>query len=158
MQITIIQIGKTAKKYFIDAENEYLKRLRPYTEIKINNLKEANHGSNPTPSEVEQIKKKEADRILTKIPKDDFVIALDEHGTELTSQKFAEVIRQKRDQSTNITIIIGGAFGLHPSILNQANLTLSFSRLTFTHQMIRPLLLEQLYRAFTIISGKKYHY
>ena len=170
MKITIIRVGKTGKKYFIEAENEYLKRLRPFAEINILEVKEAEHGSNPAPAEVEQIKLKEAQSIhaktdgicLTRVktaPKlQSFIIAMDEHGIQYTSPKFAELIRQKRDQIINIIIIIGGCYGLHQSVLDSSDLILSFSRFTFTHQMIRPLLLEQIYRAFTIISGKTYHY
>jgi 23S rRNA (pseudouridine1915-N3)-methyltransferase len=159
MKITIIQVGKTRQSYFQEAEAEYLKRLQPYAAVKIITLKEASAPYDQNESTRAVAKQKEALEIQRHIPADTFLIALDEHGKTISSVQFADFLRKKRDfEGANITFIIGGPFGLAEQILKQARLILSFSPMTFTHEMIRTILLEQIYRAFTIISGKKYHY
>lgn len=166
MKISLLQVGKTRNKSFAEVEKEYIKRIGPYTEMEVISVKEAVHGSALSSAEIDLVKKKEADEILKKIDGEGsqktkragLIIALDERGKEFTSQAFAEYIRQSRDESKNITFIIGGCYGLHSSVLKRADFNLALSKFTFTHEMIRQILLEQLYRAFTIISGKQYHY
>lgn len=158
MQITIIQVGKTKHQFVQQAEQEYLKRLSPNAKINVITLKEASEISTSEAAR-NNAKAQEATRILDAIPQHTFVIALDEHGKQFTSQEFAKFIEKNRDfEGANLTFIIGGPFGLHQTVLEKTQLTLSFSKFTFTHEMIRMLLLEQLYRAFTIISKKTYHY
>lgn len=166
MKISLLQVGKTRNKFFAEVEKEYIKRIQPYAEIDVISVKEAIHGSALNAAEIERVKKKEAEEILKKIDgegsqksnKSGLIIALDERGKEFTSPSFATFIRENRDESKNMTFIIGGCYGLHSSILKRADISLSLSKFTFTHEMIRQILLEQLYRAFTIISGKLYHY
>jgi len=153
MNITIIQIGKTKPKYLQEAENEYLKRLQSYAKIQIITLKSAKRG------EIKQIKEEEGHQILQKIPKNSFVIALDENGKQMKSADFASFIDEKLQHGGgNITFIIGGCYGLAEFVLDKAELALSFSTFTFPHEMIRTILYEQIYRCFTLIQGKTYHY
>ena len=155
MHITIIQVGKTKTPPIEILTNYYQKLLSPYAKIKIITIKPAT-GTSITH---EQSKEAEAKIILPLLNPTSFQIALDEHGKIITSNDFAKFIQQKQLSGvSNLTFIIGGAFGLSQLILKKSDLNLSFSAMTFTHQMIRPLLFEQLYRAFTIISGKTYHY
>lgn len=167
MRIKIIQIGKTRQKYFQEAENEYLKRLQAYGEVDVLNLKE--YSDLPAP----EAKKREAEEILQALERfkagggkgarrageSAQIVVLDEHGKGMDSPAFADFLRKIRDFGGGEAVfIIGGTFGLAKEVLDKANLVLSFSKFTFTHEMIRTLLLEQVYRAFTIIAGKKYHY
>lgn len=159
MKITIIQVGKTKQSYFQEAEAEYLKRLHPYANISIVTLKEASAPYDQNESTRSVAKDKEALEIQKHIPKDTFLVALDEHGKTMTSHQFADFLTRKKDfEGANVTFLIGGPFGLAGQILKKAQFKLSFSSMTFTHEMIRTILLEQIYRAFTIMTGKKYHY
>lgn len=159
MKITVIQVGKTRQKHFIEAENEYFKRLKPDLELKIITIKEYSIPAGKKEAAKQIVKAKEGEEILKKIPKNSYVIALDGHGKQLSSVEFADFLKEKRDfTGQNITFIIGGCYGLDKAILNKAEKVISFSKFTFTHEIIRILLLEQLYRSFTIIKGKTYHY
>lgn len=154
MKIIILALGKP-KEGFIEAGlQEYLKRLSKYAQVEIvilPNVKLTNTNS------IEIVKDKEASIIEKHLAQWNFVIALDENGKQFKSIEFARLIEQQKGKS-NLVFIIGGVYGLSQKILNKANLILSFSEFTFTHQMIRLILAEQLYRAFTILEGKKYHY
>ncbi|MBU1703659.1 23S rRNA (pseudouridine(1915)-N(3))-methyltransferase RlmH [Patescibacteria group bacterium] len=156
MNINIIQIGKTKASFIRDAEHEYMKRLRPYAKINVITIKDSEKG------DIKRIKEEEGRSLsaaLNKLPADSIVIALDENGREFTSPQLAGYIGKKIDIGLqNITFIIGGCYGLADFVLTSAELKLSFSKLTFTHELIRPFLYEQLYRCFTLIKGKKYHY
>ena len=160
MKITIIQIGKTKHNFVQEAEQEYLKRLQPQSKIEIITLKESpafEHSSSP--SGRQKAKTEEAEAIIKNLRPISKIIALDERGKQLTSPDFAKQIEKFRDfEGADITFIIGGPFGLDQSVLDQAAIVLSFSKFTFTHEMIRMLLLEQLYRAFSILQNKTYHY
>jgi len=156
MKINIITIGKLKEDYWKQAETEYLKRLTPYAKIEITELKEEKFDEK---SNHEVIKKKEADKIIKAIPEDSYVIILDKKEHQFTSEELAEKITQFTiKQLNNLTIVIGGPLGLHVSVLNLAKEKISFSKSTFTHQMIRIILLEQIYRAYMIKEGRKYHY
>lgn len=158
MKITILQIGKTKHDFVREAEAEYLKRLQPSAKIDIITLKETGQTAS-TVSQKEAIKAKEAQIFLQHFPKDAYIIALDEHGKMMNSTQFASFLQAKKEmEGKDVAFIIGGPYGLGSEILQKAHLKLSFSTFTFTHEMIRMLLLEQLYRAFTIIAGKTYHY
>ena len=155
VKITIIQIGKTKAHFLQQAEMEYLKRLGAYAKVKIITVKEAQAEGKNT----QTAKEKEAAEIIKNIPDDSYVIALDENGRQYSSVEFAGLIRKNRDfEGGDITFITGGCYGLGAPVLEKAHLKLSFGKFTFTHEIIRTLLLEQVYRAFTIISGKSYHY
>ena len=159
MNITIIQIGKTKHSFFQEAELEYLKRLHTYAKLRMITLKESIIPSGSSSAGREIVKQKEAIEIKKHIPSDTFIVALDEKGKKIDSLKFADFLKQKKDfEGANVTFIIGGPYGLTSEMREKAHLVLSFSAFTFTHELIRVLLLEQLYRAFTIIAGKTYHY
>lgn len=158
MQITILQISRTKHEFVAAAEAEYLKRLQAWAKVNVITLKESSTDSD-SPAARQKAKSIEAANILEAIPKDTYLIALDEIGKQFTSPEFAKMIEKNRDfEGANLTFIIGGPFGLDEAVRKRANLLLGFSKFTFTHEMIRMLLLEQLYRAFTIISNKTYHY
>lgn len=152
--IHIITLGKLKEDYWKQAEAEYLKRLSPYAKIDMTELKEEAFNSE---HEREEIQKKEAEKILKAIAPGDIVIALHERGKEMLSTELATTLEQKSQQGARLTFIIGGPLGLHESILAKADIQLSLSQLTFPHQMVRTILLEQLYRSVMIGKGK-YHY
>jgi 23S rRNA (pseudouridine1915-N3)-methyltransferase len=153
MKISIICLGKSKKKYVELGINEYLKRIPKFYNLKIIEIPDIKLTKT---NSIEIVKKKEAEIISKHLHKDDFIIALDETGKQFTSVKFSSYFDKL--SSKNIVFIIGGVYGLDTEIKKKANLILSFSKFTFTHQMIRFLLIEQIYRAFTIINNKKYHY
>lgn len=151
-------MGKLKESYWREAEAEYKKRLGPWVKLTIRELREESFEEK---NNFDIIKKKEAVKIMTELDKikDSFIIALDEHGKNFSSLQFAKYFNNLTiGQFNNFVFIIGGPLGLADSILKKANLKLSLSNFTFTHQMVRIFLLEQIYRALTIISGKKYHY
>lgn len=159
MKITIIQIGKTKNHFVEEAEQEYRKRLQTFAKIEVLTLKEAIIAKGVAASQREIAKNKEGQAILTHLSRNSFIIALTETGQSLSSLKFAQFLQNQRDfEGGNVTFIIGGPYGLSMEVLQQARLKLSFSAFTFTHEIIRILLMEQLYRAFTILKGKTYHY
>lgn len=155
LNITILVLGKLKEKYWVEAEKEYLKRLLPYTKIKIIELPEEAFSDKDN---IEIIKKKEANKIQKNIPNNSFVISLHERGTELTSTQLANFLEENSTRGENLVFIIGGPRGLHSDILNSAHKQISLSQLTFPHQMVRTILLEQIYRSVTIMQGKNYHY
>ena len=165
MKITIVQVGKTKEAYFREAEEEYLKRLRLFADVKILTLKEVSINKGNSGAARDEVKNKEAVEILKAIStagaggNGAYLVALDEHGKQMDSMAFSGFLLKNRDfGGGNICFVIGGCYGLGEEILNKADYKLSFSSLTFTHEMIRTLLLEQIYRAFTLITGKNYHY
>jgi len=158
MKITLLVVGKLKENYWRQAEAEYLKRLSAFVKFEIVELKEESFTEKDKP---ETVKEKEAKKIteqLIKI-KPDHLIALDSKGKQFSSEQLSQQLNHLTTKSfNNITIIIGGPLGLNSSILQSANLQLSLSSLTFTHQMARIILEEQLYRAFMIKENRKYHY
>ena len=156
MKITFITVGKTEEAYLKDGIEKYVKRLKHYTKLTIIEIEELKNTKALTP---DQQKTKEAEMILKKITPLDHVVLLDENGTEFTSQQFAAYLNKKAISSTaNLVFIVGGPYGFDQAIYERANDKLSFSRMTFSHQMIRLFFAEQLYRAFTIIKGEPYHH
>lgn len=155
MKINIIVLGKYKEKYWLEAEKEYLKRLSAWFRVEITEIKEESFGDK---DDKEKIKAKEADKILAKIPDNAFVVALDENGAEFASEVFADKFKTWQEQGQNIVFILGGPLGLHSSVLQKANFKLALSKLTFTHQMARVFLLEQIYRSQMINQNRNYHY
>jgi 23S rRNA (pseudouridine1915-N3)-methyltransferase len=153
--IHLIVIGKFKEKYWAAAEAEYLKRLKPYAKIR---LTELNEEPFRTSADFDKCKQREAQKIMHYIKPHNCVIALHEKGTQYTSIAFADFLKKQSEYGQEMIMVIGGPLGLHEDILARADFTLSLSQLTFVHQMVRPLLLEQIYRAATINSGKHYHY
>ncbi len=153
MKVVLLSIGKTNEKYLEEGIKIYLKRLIHYTNFEYIELKDVK----PT-SDLEALKNSEAKQFISSIQKDDVVVLLDEHGKEYTSIGLSKYIVQLQNNSTKrIVFIIGGAYGFGNEIIDRSNTKISLSKLTFSHQMIRLFFVEQLYRAFTIIRGEKYH-
>jgi 23S rRNA (pseudouridine1915-N3)-methyltransferase len=158
MQVHIIAVGKIKEKYLQDGIAEYEKRLRPYVKLNILEIAEEKRTGVVSPSDEKRIKDAEGMRILESIHQDSFVIVLDIGGVRWSSEALAEHIRQwEISGRNNITIIIGGDLGLSDKVLTKSNIRLSLSPMTFTHQMVRLILLEQLYRACKINHNEPYH-
>jgi len=156
MNITILVIGKNKDEYISLAENEYLKRLSGFCSLTIKNVPTPKYTKNQS---IEKIKELEGKAVLGKLPEQCYIIALDEGGKEFTSRDFASHLNKLLvSQNKPLYFLIGGPYGFSQEIKNRADELLSLSQLTFTHQMVRIILLEQLYRGFTILKGKKYHY
>jgi 23S rRNA (pseudouridine1915-N3)-methyltransferase len=155
MHIKLILNGKTDEAYLCEGISIFEKRLKHYCSFEQIILPSIKAGG----LNAEQIKEKEAELIYKQIKHTDYVILLDEKGKQLTSIEFAEFIsKQQLESVKTLVFIVGGPFGFSKSIYNRANYLLSLSKMTFSHQMIRLLFIEQLYRAFTIIKGEKYHH
>lgn len=150
--IRIIFVGKVKEKWLKEAFDEYVKRISAFARIQIDEVKDEKIMG----KDYDAIKKKEGERILNLL-KDDFVIGLDVEGESLGSETFAKALDKAGEQSRNITFVVGGALGLSKEVLKRSNMRLSLSRMTMTNQMVRLLLIEQIYRAFMIMAGRQYH-
>ncbi|MBF7015892.1 23S rRNA (pseudouridine(1915)-N(3))-methyltransferase RlmH [Staphylococcus durrellii] len=158
MKITILTIGKLKEKYWKQAIAEYEKRLGAYTKIEIIEVADEKAPENMSDKEIEQVKAKEGQRLLSKIKDQATVITLEIKGNMLTSEGLAKEIERRMTQGqSDFVFIIGGSHGLHQDVLNRSNYSLSFSKMTFPHQMMRVVLIEQVYRAFKIMRGEAYH-
>lgn len=155
MKIKIVCLGKTKQKFVEEGIWEYQKRINKYVKLEWKIIPDVKLTGNKT---IQTVKDDEADIIKKHIPASSFLIVLDETGKEFPSLKFAEYLENKMHLGKDIVFLIGGVYGLSNKIHQKADLILSFSRFTFTHQIVRLLLTEQIYRALTIIKGKKYHY
>lgn len=158
MNIRIICIGKLKEKYWQDASNEYIKRLKPFCNIEIVELKEYKITKNPSPKDEEIVKIKEGEAILSKIKDGDYVISLEILGKQISSEMMSEKLIGITNQGySDFDFVIGGSLGLSDEVSKRANFKLSFSLMTFPHQMMRIILLEQIYRSFMINKGTSYH-
>ena len=147
MKITLVAVGKLKEKFLIDGVAEYLKRLKPFAKIEIREIAE------------QKTLELEGKKILSQIPKENFIFVLDVAGNFLTSEDFAKKISDLTLSGvSDITFVIGGAFGLSEEVKKISDFRLSFSPMTFTHQMARLILVEQIYRAFKINRGEPYHW
>lgn len=158
MKITVITVGKIKEKFLKDAIAEYSKRLSKYCKLEI--IEVADEKTPDQASEVVEdgIRNKEADRIMKYVKDDAFVITLEIKGKLLTSEELADKINQLGIQGkSHITFIIGGSIGLGQEVLKRSDYALSFSKMTFPHQLMRVILLEQVYRSYRIINGEPYH-
>jgi len=155
MKIRIIQISKTKDQYLKSGINEFIKRLGPFCDPEIITLKEVK----PTKTfEKERCVEAEGKEVLKLLGgTNDFVMCLDENGKTFNSIEFAGFVKKFKDRGKQITFVIGGPFGISEEVKACSDLVFSLSKMTFTHQMVRLFLLEQIYRAFTIIQGKNYH-
>ena len=157
MKITIITVGKLKEKYLTEGIKEYAKRLSKYTKLELIEVKDEHAPENLSDKDINIIKDKEAERINTKI-KDSYIISLAIEGKQLSSTELANQIENiKTYHHSHITFIIGGSLGLSESIKKKSNLLLSFSSMTFPHQLMKLILLEQLYRSFRINNNEPYH-
>lgn len=157
MNITVIGVGKIKEKYFTSAIEEYSKRLSRFIKLNIIEVADEKIPDNASEKENEQIKEKEGARILAKIPQNSFVVTLCIEGTELSSEELAKKIADISMTASSITFIIGGSLGLCDTIKAQSKLRLSFGKMTLPHQLMRVVLLEQVYRAFKINNNESYH-
>ncbi|MFD1706080.1 23S rRNA (pseudouridine(1915)-N(3))-methyltransferase RlmH [Siminovitchia sediminis] len=158
MNITIIAVGKIKEKHMKQGIAEYLKRLLAYTKINIVELPDEKAPENLNDTQMQQIKKKEGGRILDKIHPDAYVIALAIEGKQKSSEQFAEHIgRLSASGKNSVIFVIGGSLGLSEEVMKRADESLSFSKMTFPHQLMRLILTEQVYRAFRILRGEPYH-
>lgn len=155
MKTTLILVGKTNGKLFNEGIDDYAKRIGHYTPFAVKVLPELK--STKSLSEGQQ-KDKEGKMILKSISPSDFVVLLDEHGTEYRSMEFAKWIEKRRNGGRDLVFVIGGPYGFSPDVYNRADALISLSRMTFSHQMVRLIFVEQLYRACTIIKGEPYHH
>jgi len=155
MKIKLIQIGKTEEKYLREGISIYEKRLKHYTLFQVEEIPNLKNAKNMSRDEQ---KKKEGEIILKKINSSDFVVLMDEVGEEFNSSQFAKYLQKRMNSGLDITFIIGGPFGFSKEIYERANNKIALSQMTLTHQMVRLFFTEQIYRAFTILKGEKYHH
>jgi 23S rRNA (pseudouridine1915-N3)-methyltransferase len=155
MNITLLMIGNTSEAFVQDGYEIFMKRLKHYIKVKeiiIPDIKDRKHLN------VEQVKDKEAILILEKLASSNYSVLLDERGREFSSVEFSGFMQKSMNAGIKeLTFIIGGAYGVAESVMQKADLTVSLSRMTFTHQFIRLLFIEQLYRAMTILKNEPYH-
>lgn len=158
IKVNVIAVGKLKEKYLKDAVAEYLKRLGAYSKVNIIEISEERCGDNPSLSEIEQVKSKEGERIIAKIPKGSYVIPMCIEGEQMSSEDFSKKLEDiSVNGASEVTFIIGGSFGLSNEVKAQGKLRLSFGKLTLPHQLMRVILLEQIYRAFSISNNSRYH-
>ena len=156
MKITLITVGKTDRDWVKQGLDIYVSRLKHYIPFSINEIPEL---KNVSAMSRDQIKAKEGELILKSIKPTDDVILLDEHGKEYSSTEFASLLQNKINyEGKDIVFVIGGAYGFSEQVYKRANSKISLSRMTFSHQMVRAIFAEQIYRAFTIMKGEPYHH
>ena len=159
MKINIVAAGKLKEKYLSQGIAEFMKRLAPFAQVRILEIHEEKMPENPSAAEKEKVLAAEGERLLHQVPAGSYLVVLDVYGEQKSSEELAARIDALGLQGrSNITFLIGGAFGLSAGVRAAADERLSFSRMTFTHQMVRLLLVEQIYRAFKINRGEKYHW
>lgn len=149
--IKIICVGKIKEKFYNAAIDEYLKRISKYTKLSIIEVIDSSY------DDINKIKEIEKDRIMCQLDRKDYIITLEIEGKQLTSTELSEMIDKQFISYSNITFIIGGSYGLHNDIKKISNYSLSFSKLTFPHQLFRIILLEQIYRSYKIMNNQSYH-
>lgn len=155
MKTILILVGKTQNKHFIAGINNYVDRIAHYMPFELKVIPELRNTKNLTE---DQQKQQEGDLILRLLQPSDTVVLLDEHGHEYRSIEFARWLQQKQNTARRLIFVIGGPYGFSPAIYQRANDQLSLSRMTFSHQMVRLIFTEQLYRACTILHGDPYHH
>ncbi|MFT3995674.1 MAG: 23S rRNA (pseudouridine(1915)-N(3))-methyltransferase RlmH [Dysgonomonas sp.] len=156
MKISLLVIGKTDARYFVEAIQEYEKRLEHYIPFEIQVIPDLKNTKSLT---VDQQKEKEGELILKSLQPGDYLVLLDERGKEYSSMQFATYIEKKTHTvSKRLVFVIGGPYGFSQAVYDKANEKLTLSRMTFSHQMIRLVFVEQLYRAMTILNNEPYHH
>ncbi|WP_028909051.1 23S rRNA (pseudouridine(1915)-N(3))-methyltransferase RlmH [Prevotella sp. AGR2160] len=155
MKTLLILVGKTVNKHFVAGINDYVERIGHYMPFSITVLPEPKNTKSLTEA---QQKEAEGQNILKQIQPSDTVVLLDEHGTEYRSVGYARWLQKKANTSRRLVFVIGGPYGFSEEVYKRANDKISLSRMTFSHQMVRLIFVEQLYRACTIIKGEPYHH
>lgn len=157
VNIRLIAVGKIKEDYLKNEINEYLKRLSRYAKISVIEVDDEKIMNNSSLKEDEKVKENEGIRLLKQIKEKDFVLLIDLHGQELDSLEFSDKFLQFTNTNSNIDIVIAGSLGFSQEVIKRANYRLCLSKMTFTHQMTRAIILEQIYRAFKIINNETYH-
>ena len=158
LRVKIITVGKLKESYLRDAQSEYLKRLSAFCKAEVVELAEERLPDNPAPAQIEQCLKKEAQKIRKEIPAGAFVYSLQIEGKHISSEQLAKKLEENALSSkSTVVFLIGSSFGLEEALKRESDFALSFSKMTFPHQLARIMLLEQVYRAFSINAGTKYH-
>lgn len=158
MNIKIISVGKLKEKYLIQGINEYVKRLGAYAKMELIEVPDEKAPENLSDAQMQQVKDREGERILSKIKEHDYVFALAIDGKNPTSEAFAKQIDQLGIQGkSHLTFVIGGSLGLSESVVKRSNTQISFGKMTYPHQLMRLILVEQIYRVFRINTGAPYH-
>ncbi len=158
IKINIISLGRLKESYLRDAAEEYSKRISGYARLNIIEIEPARLSDNPSEGEIEQVLSVEAERIMKKIEAGSYNVAMCIEGKQLSSEDFGRLISEQTNFGTGVfNFIIGSSHGLHTSVKERADLRFSFSKMTFPHQLFKIMLLEQVYRAFKINEGAKYH-
>ncbi len=155
MKMTLLLVGKTTDNGLERMIQDYVERLKHYNQLEICVLPELRNAKNLSEAQQKQL---EGDMILQKVSPQTDLVLLDEHGLEMRSLEFAAYMQKKMSAGRELTFVIGGPYGFSEAVYQRANGKISLSRMTFSHQMIRLLFTEQLYRAFTILRGEKYHH
>ena len=158
MKIRLICVGKLKERFYTEAAAEFAKRLSRLCELETVELPDERVADDPSPADIERVKATECRRITEKLNAGEYVIALDPRGKQLSSEELSSKLSDcMLNGKSRIALIIGGSHGLTEELRRSADLVLSFSRMTFSHQVFRIMLLEQIYRAFKIMNGEKYH-
>lgn len=156
MKLALLQTGKTSEKYIENGINDFSARIMKYSVFEIITIPDTKNTKNMPVAEQQQ---KEGNKILQSLNREDYVVMLDEKGKELRTVEFAGLLQKMLMMpKKRIVFIIGGAWGFSPEVNGRADVKISLSRMTFSHQVVRLLFLEQLYRAFTILKGEPYHH
>lgn len=156
MKVKIIRIGKTQKSFLIEGEQEYLKRLGKYVQVEVDEIPDL---KNARKLSIEQIKLEEGKLMLSRIEPSGWVVLLDEKGKEFSSENFSSWLQDCMNKGfKHITFVIGGAYGFSEEVYKIANQKIALSQMTFSHQMVRMIFFEQLYRAFSILNNEPYHH
>ena len=155
MKVTLLLVGKTQDKNFVKGIEEYVSRIVHYLPFTITTIPELKNTKSLTES---QQKEREGERILKEIQPSDTVVLLDEHGKEFRSIAYASWLQKQQNTARGLVVVIGGPYGFSKAVYDRANEKISMSKMTFSHQMVRLIFVEQLYRACTIIKGEPYHH
>ncbi|WNF38910.1 23S rRNA (pseudouridine(1915)-N(3))-methyltransferase RlmH [Bacillaceae bacterium IKA-2] len=158
MNISIVTVGKLKEKYLMNGINEYIKRLTSYAKVEIIELPDEKAPENLSEAQMQQVKDKEGERILAKVDEDAYVVVLAIEGELWSSEKLAKELDKLGTYGrSKVAFVIGGSLGLSAAVMQRGDAALSFSRMTFPHQLMRLILVEQVYRAFRINRGEPYH-
>ncbi len=156
MKTTLLVVGKTNEQYFVRAIDEYVQRIKHYTSFDVEVIPELKNTKNLTE---QQQKEKEGELIMKSLSTNDFVVLLDEHGKEMRSVEFADWMRGKMNTiGKRLVFVIGGPYGFSEEVYKRTDAKMSLSKMTFSHQMVRLIFVEQLYRALSILAGSPYHH
>jgi 23S rRNA (pseudouridine1915-N3)-methyltransferase len=157
LSVNIICVGKLKESYLRGAIEEYSKRMKPLCRLSIIELNEERIGENPSSAEIKRVIEAESERIIAKIGKGDYVIAMCVEGKNISSEELSERLEAIQQTHSTVDLVIGGSWGLSDALKARSDFRLSMGKMTFPHQLCRVMLLEQIYRAFQISKGTKYH-